>query len=582
MAAFFGGPVKELFEKVAEKKLWSFLLLAVVGCLLNLPGTATLPLMDRDEPKFAQATWEMMETGQVVIPYFNQGYRFDKPPLTYWWMGVHYALMGKTEIAARLHSIVSGILTAYVIYLFGAFLYTRTAGLLSGLAWLACLQVLIHSRLCVADMPMMLGVTLTMYAVAKLLFSEHEPRRFGGGFWLLVGGLAVGFLAKGPVAWIVPALALLLWCWPVGRTRFPWRRLQPVWALVFATVLVGLWGVAALVQTRGAYWDVGMGDHVVKRGVSAFNGRVNVPIIYYLVTGIFSLLPWTAFLPGSLFVGRKELRADRKRSFLTAWFIAPFLVFALYATQLPHYVLPGFPALMLLLFDRGTLRPIDSVFRRRWFWSTVSLVGAIALLIMTAGLLRVFPEPMAAVNSMIVLAGSIIALVGVVMPLAIRWVRGNLSRWPVFLAVAVAAAVIAQGLTSRIREHHPIVLLERTGAFEGDEGVSYVAEGFAEPSWVFYRWNGNPWLLSGNIEQAADFVEADQNREGIFLTEEWRIGELALLARWKGEPVPYLRDQREMVAERFDEENYEITEISGLNIARTSWVRFWHVQHRGR
>ena len=71
--------------------------------------------MDRDEPRFAHATVEMMERDSWTIPYFNGAYRFDKPPLTYWWMRLHYALLGVNELAARLHSVVAVYLTALVV-----------------------------------------------------------------------------------------------------------------------------------------------------------------------------------------------------------------------------------------------------------------------------------------------------------------------------------------------------------------------------------------------------------------------------------------------------------------------------------
>lgn len=570
--------MRELFEKIAGRKLWSFLLIVVAGSCLNFPGTASLPLMDRDEPKFAQATWEMMETEQFTIPFFNKGYRFDKPPLTYWWMRIHYHIFGKTELAARMHSIFAGILTAWVIYLFGRFLFTPTAGLLSALGWLSCLQVLIHSRLCVADMPMLLGVTITMYAIARLLFAETEPRQFGRDYWLLVFGLAFGFLAKGPVAWIIPILALLLWWWPLGRQGFAWRRLQPVTSLLIATAIVALWGIKALIETRGGYWDVGVGEHVVKRGVSAFNGRVNIPIVYYLVTGIISLLPWSAFLPGAVFTTKTELRENRKRSFLTAWFLAPFLVFALYATQLPHYILPGFPGLFLLLFASASIPRLDTAWRKNWFDSVLWAMGVVSVLILLGGIFKIFPEPMNPVNPLLLLVGALLGLVGVAFPLAIRLVQTRLSRWPLLIVIAVAAVSVAHVLTVEIRKIHPIILLKNEGVFLDHPDTRYVAQGFSEPSWVFYEWNGEPWLLTGSVDQGVEFLQEDGPRAGIFLTEEWRIGEDAVLAELKGEEPPYLRDQREQVEAAFGNGGYEIVKIEGLNIARTSWVKYWFVR----
>ena len=92
--------------------------LTVLAALCLLPGTWKLPLMDRDEPRFARATVEMNERGSWAVPYFNGEYRFDKPPLTYWCMEPGLLLFGKTEIGARLHSLVASWVIALVLYEF--------------------------------------------------------------------------------------------------------------------------------------------------------------------------------------------------------------------------------------------------------------------------------------------------------------------------------------------------------------------------------------------------------------------------------------------------------------------------------
>ena len=77
-------------------------ILLFVGCLLfHLAGTWSLPLIDRDEPRFAEASREMRERGDYIVPYFNNQFRFDKPPLTYWFQVASYRLFGENDFAAR-------------------------------------------------------------------------------------------------------------------------------------------------------------------------------------------------------------------------------------------------------------------------------------------------------------------------------------------------------------------------------------------------------------------------------------------------------------------------------------------------
>ena len=99
------------------------------GCLLfHLAGTWALPLVDRDEPRFAEASREMIERGDYVVPYFNNRYRFDKPPLTYWFQVATFRAFGETPFAARFPSAVAAALTAVAIFVWGWRLDLNRAG----------------------------------------------------------------------------------------------------------------------------------------------------------------------------------------------------------------------------------------------------------------------------------------------------------------------------------------------------------------------------------------------------------------------------------------------------------------------
>jgi 4-amino-4-deoxy-L-arabinose transferase-like glycosyltransferase len=84
-----------------------------------LAGTWIVPLIDRDEPRFAEASREMIERNDYVIPYFNNQYRFDKPPLTYWAQVASYKIFGQNDFAARFPSAIAAALTALVIFAWG-------------------------------------------------------------------------------------------------------------------------------------------------------------------------------------------------------------------------------------------------------------------------------------------------------------------------------------------------------------------------------------------------------------------------------------------------------------------------------
>mgnify|MGYP000650019809 CR=1 FL=1 len=353
--------------------------LAVTGILALVPGTATLPLLDRDEPRFARATVEMMRSGDWIVPYFNSEYRFDKPILTYWLMSLGYRLFGINELGARAHSIAAAILTALALYAIGRRWFNHRAGLVAGFFWLTSLQTLIHGRSAVADMPMVLCVVLAQWGLYELLHSEDGPAR---SLWFLLTYLALGFgfLAKGPIALFVPALTLGLHRLLL-RDRLPWRRLRVPEGLWIVAAVAAVWGLPALLQTDGAFWTEGMNRHVVERGFEAFNNRRPIPLLYYPVTFFFSLFPWSGLVGVAAAVARP--RRAPVFSFLLAWFLAPFLIFGFYATQLPHYTMPGFPAAALLLACAMDQLPPLRPWQGRLLYAVRGLF-AVAVLALTA------------------------------------------------------------------------------------------------------------------------------------------------------------------------------------------------------
>jgi len=115
----------------------------VFFCLiLHVIGTWAQPLINRDEPRFAEASREMRERGDYVVPYFNNQLRLDKPPLIYWCQAGSYWVFGENEFAARLPSALASALTALVVFGFGSRLYGRRIGLHAAIVFTLSLQVI--------------------------------------------------------------------------------------------------------------------------------------------------------------------------------------------------------------------------------------------------------------------------------------------------------------------------------------------------------------------------------------------------------------------------------------------------------
>lgn len=461
------------------KARFAFVVVAL-GAVALLPGTSTLPLIDRDEPRFAEATRVMMTGGDWVVPHFNGELRLDKPPLTYWLMSVGYRVAGVGELGARLHSIVASLLVALCLAVAGRRWLGERVGLKAAVFWLLSLQVLLQSRLAVADMPMVLAVT-----VACLLMAEAIERKLtlteAAGFWLALG---LGFLAKGPIALAVPGLAFLLFRVALWR-RPPAGGFRPLLGVAVLLLVVAPWGVAALIETHGEVWRVGIGHHVLERGAAAFDGRTPVPL-YYLLTALLSLFPWIAFSGHAAAAARR--RWDARRAFLVSWLIAPYLIFSFYATQLPHYVLPGFPAAMLLFADASERVPrLDGMGRGlrllAWFFRGFAL-GLVAVL---AGVLAVAGWRLDSPGLRLAFLGLATLLAGLLLGALLF----QHFRFGLVLASALTVGIGMSLVGTGLRDVSPAVQSAESWLADLPPDAVCAWDGFEEPSLVFYT--RRPW-----------------------------------------------------------------------------------------
>ncbi|VVM05647.1 Undecaprenyl phosphate-alpha-4-amino-4-deoxy-L-arabinose arabinosyl transferase [Methylacidimicrobium cyclopophantes] len=462
----------------------------------------------------------MEQRGEWCVPFFNGAYRLDKPPLIYWLMALSFRIFGVNELGARAPSIFLSALLCLLVFFIGRSLFGLRAGAIASFSLATSLQILIHGRLAVADMPMIVSVALAQWAILRLLEGGKGP-----WFWILWIALGIGFLAKGPIAWAVPLVTLLLWRLFLWRHPIRWRRLH---LLAGSTVMIGivsLWAIPALLATRGAFWTQGIGEHVFRRGVEAFDGRPHF-WGYYLVSSLVSLFPWSAFL-GWVVLSLRENFSFRS-SFLLAWFLAPFLLFTPYATQLPHYLLPGFPAFFLLLGQAATkTRPRSLGTAVFWsIWGVGLLGGSFAV---WATFVRAWDPSYHALRLALWAVGGVFLSLCLLALVAKTVLFGDASSSPrdrpfrifPFLALGIPVLALAGAfwlLGSSLRTVEPALSLR--GFWKDLPGNTvYVAAGYTEPSLVFY--SRRQWVL-----------ESDESPSG--------------LAFARTEPACFLRLRREI------------------------------------
>ena len=331
------------------------------GCILfHTVGTWSIPLIDRDEPRFAEASREMIERGEYIVPHFNNQLRLDKPPLAYWAQVASYRIFGESDFAARFPSAVAAALVALAILAWGTRMGGEEVGWWAAIIFTLSLQTFVHAKAAVADMWLVLFMTTAHWSAYELVRDRLWPTDQASTlkhqtlFWwfVLYLSLALGFLAKGPIAW-TPLLTLAAMKLLVGDVELA-KRCKFVRGILLMLAIVALWGVPALIQTDGEFLRIGIGRHVIGRSFGAMEGHgansLGVYLLllpFYFVTIFASFFPWSIKLPA---LTRKLWRSrDKIDIYLITGAAIIFVIFSLIKTKLPHYTLPAFPLLSLLL-----------------------------------------------------------------------------------------------------------------------------------------------------------------------------------------------------------------------------------------
>lgn len=314
--------------------------------LLCVAGLNLAPLLDVDEGAFSEATRELLASGDWGFTTLYGAPRFDKPILIYWLQAASVQLFGLNEWALRLPSALCTWGWALALALFAAPRWGLTAALVAGTLVPTSLGVVLIGRAATADALLNLLITLAALDLWRHLEQGASPtgraplRR--AALWI-----GLGLLAKGPVALLVPGMALLLWC-VSGRE---WSRLRaaltdaPAWGLML--LVAAPWYAYALHRHGWAFIDGFLIRHNLARYGGTLEGHAGGPL-YYLAVLPLLLMPWSALL-WTLLRQVRALWAEPLARYLLGWAGFVLVFFSLSGTKLPHYLLYGCTPLWLLM-----------------------------------------------------------------------------------------------------------------------------------------------------------------------------------------------------------------------------------------
>ena len=483
-------------------------LAAVIALVAGLPGLIAVPPLDRDESRFAQATAQMLETGDIVVIRFQDQPRFKKPVGIHWLQALSVALFSNVEDrqiwAYRIPSLIGAMLAAAACAWGAKAFFGDIPGLAAGAMLGATLMLSTEAFIAKTDAVLCGCTTLAMAALGRMYARANGGHPVGRRAWLFFWApMAVGILDKGPITPMVAGLAILALVVADRKTRWL-ARLRPYWGLILVAAVVGPWAGAVTVATDGAFWSTAIAGDLAPK-LAGGQETHGAPPGYHTLLAPLLLFPMTLMLPAAAVAAWRRRREPGVR-FALAWLIPAWIVFEATPTKLVHYTLPTYGAIAWLA-AAALAQPIGA--RARWTGAALSglfgvlLAGACFYLVEAYGDASDIPE--AALSALLLAAAG----------LGGAWLLARERPLPAVTAavgLGVAAhGALAAGLAPRLL---PLWLSSRTErALEKaqllpEQGIADApvsVAGYAEPSLVFLV--GTETELAGPEDAAEAITE---------------------------------------------------------------------------
>ena len=513
-------------------KQW--LLLIALTLLVSLPGLSNLPVIDRDEARFAQASVQMVESGDLINIRFQDEARNKKPAGIYWLQTAAIKTFGKTGDRAiwvqRLPSVLGALIAVLATY-WGAARMIGRRGAFIAASMLALSALMVFEAHIAKTDAMLCGLAATCFAALAHIRNGGQK----SASWIFWIALGASIMIKGPV---VPILVLLtIISLVIWERRNQWMRAFLNWPAIIVFLLMWVpWAVMMWVTTDGAFFAESLGKDFGGKIISG-QEKHGAPPGYHFVAIWLTLWPTCLLLiPGFAFAFRAVKHNNQSDEpvikamrLCLSWIIPYWVLVEIMPTKLPHYTLPLFPALCVISAAAAlTLLSVDEFKVTRRINAVIYLIISTILIGGIMGASGYFGD----INYGYYIIGIISGFVAIIATFSF-W-RGNM-KWSLItgalstiILTIPTYSLILPNLTQLRPADKLVELFEQKNILPPREGGPPVASpDFTEPSLVYH--------LGTNIDVSGktDLLDMEALKKGrvIILDQktEKAAGRLALL-----------------------------------------------------
>lgn len=315
----------------------SIMIIAVVAILTIFFGIGGVPLLDPDEPVYAETAREMLLEGDLLSPRIFGNYWYDKPPMYYWLVALAQTIFGDNEFAARFPAGLMAFATSMMMYFSVTKLFNERAGFWSSIILTTSVEFFYLGKAAVTDS------TLLFFMTAAILSFLHKK------YWLMYVFMAFATLTKGPIGIVFPGTIIFLYLLFMGQI-YKILEMHVIRGMLLYFLIAGPWYYAMYTVHGMEFINTFLGFHNVTRFTTPEHAS-RVTIWYYFPVLIVGLFPWISLLPQAVYAALSDSRIDDMRNliFMHIWLGFVFLFFTICQTKLVSYILPMYPPLTIVI-----------------------------------------------------------------------------------------------------------------------------------------------------------------------------------------------------------------------------------------
>ena len=310
-------------------------------------GQNSIPPIDRDEARFAQASRQMVQSNDYVNVKFQDEIRAKKPIGIYWLQAFSTKVFGSEEIGSfRVPSLLSALISIFFIGLLTRLIFPLYQTIVVTLLFSSTITFMGEAHLAKTDATLLCLICIQQYYLLKLILDKKTSFRVKYLYPVIIWfAFSFGVLVKGPLSFAILIPTVILFCY-FQKSIDLIRKLKPFIGIIICALVILPWFFAIEEATQGVFLQKAFNEDFFSKLQSGQEGHGALPGTHLLILSV-AIWPIATFLP-CLILFCIENKNNIVVQFLISWIVPFWIIIEIIPTKLFHYSLPVLPAIAIL------------------------------------------------------------------------------------------------------------------------------------------------------------------------------------------------------------------------------------------